>query len=199
MLLKILMTTLFVAVGSSLIFAVLFAIAYSKLVAEEVRVKNGWQQIEHVFKERINVVPTLLAVFERFAASEKQILREVLDITAVIAKMDISADIVHESGKFSIMEESQIQLTLGVRRLMVLAERYPDILKVKEFSIAQAHLDGLENRMATQSREYNQAAKKFNKLVGIFPASLIANMMRFNKKTYFKKAMDAQQLLKREP
>ena len=137
-----------------------------------------------------------LAVFERHASSEKQILREIWGIHEVISHMQVTANTIHEEGKFSIFEESQSQLTLMIRRLMALAEKYPEVGTSRDFKTTQAHLDGLENRVATGERFYNQAAKEFNKTADVFPTSLIAKIMRYGKKSYFKKELDAQQFVK---
>src|SRR3989338_475076 len=99
--LQTLMGFLFVVVGVNIVLAILFGVVYSKLVSEDVRAKNAWQQVSSLFRDRLRVLATLLALFENHAPAETKTLREVWDIVDVIAKIDSSSDIIHEQRKFS--------------------------------------------------------------------------------------------------
>lgn len=194
--LGILVGILFTVIGLTLIFAVLFGVVYSKLVAEDVKTRNAWKQIDHVFKERVKIIPTLLAVFERYVSSEKKLMRELLDITSIIANVGATEDLLHQKGRFLVYEQGQIQLTLGIRRLMALTEKYPDVVRVPEFVTFNLQLDAAENRIATESRAYNQVVHKFNRMIEIFPTSMVAQVLQYNKKIPFSKEMSAEQLMK---
>ena len=193
---RIFTSVLSTIVGLNLLVAIFYAFALVKLIAEETHVKNAWANIDRVFKERLHVIPTLLAVFERHAPAEKKLLREIWDIHGVISKIEVSPEIINEEGKFSIFEESQVQLTLAVRRLIALMDRYQEVAKNRDFKVAQVHLDGLENRAATEARFYNQAARKFNKIAKMFPKNLVARFVNLDRKVCFKRELDAEQLFK---
>ncbi len=193
---KIFTGILSVIVSLNLLVAIFYAFALVKLITEETHVRNAWINIDRVFKERLHVIPTLLAVFEHHAPAEKKLLREIWDIHAVISKLEVSPEIVNEEGKFSIFEESQAQLTLAVRRLIGLGDRYPGVVKNRDFKVAQVHLDGLENRAATEARFYNQAAVKFNRIAKMFPKNLIARFVNLDRKICFKRELGAEQLFK---
>jgi len=69
---------------------------------------------------------------------------------------------------------------------MVVVEKYPDLKANQNFLDLQAQLEGTENRIAVERRNFNEAAKEYNTYIRQFPASIIANMNNFEKKEYFK-------------
>ena len=68
---------------------------------------------------------------------------------------------------------------------MVIVENYPDLKANENFIQLQDELAGTENRIAVSRKAYNDAATKYNKEIQMFPGSIIANMKKFEKVTYF--------------
>jgi LemA protein len=78
-------------------------------------------------------------------------------------------------------------------RLLAVVENYPDLKANQNFLALQTQLEGTENRITVERRRYNEAAQSFNTLRRTFPSVVIANMMAFQEKAYFKAQEGAAQ------
>jgi len=67
-------------------------------------------------------------------------------------------------------------------------EQYPQLKATQNFSELQAQLEGTENRITVERRNFNDAAQQYNTYLRRFPANLFAGMFGFQKKAYFKGA-----------
>ena len=55
----------------------------------------------------------------------------------------------------------------------------------ENFKDLQAQLEGTENRISVERRNFNEAANQYNTYIRKFPQSIIAGMRDFEKKPYF--------------
>jgi len=67
----------------------------------------------------------------------------------------------------------------------VVVERYPDLKASANFRDLQAQLEGTENRIAVERRDFNEAVKAYDTAVKSFPAMLYAGLFGFHEKPYF--------------
>ncbi|MDD2204946.1 MAG: LemA family protein, partial [Bacteroidales bacterium] len=82
-------------------------------------------------------------------------------------------------------EAAQSELSSALSRLMVVVEKYPDLKANENFILLQSQLEGTENRISVERKNFNEAAKNFNTAIRVFPKNIIANMCGFEKKAYF--------------
>ena len=68
---------------------------------------------------------------------------------------------------------------------MRITENYPELKANQNFQELQAQLEGTENRISVERRNFNQATQDYNTFIRKFPQNLIANMFGFEKKPYF--------------
>ena len=62
-------------------------------------------------------------------------------------------------------------------RLLVVAERYPDLKANENFRDLQAQLEGTENRITVARKRYIEQVAEFNKSVRYFPTNLTAKFL----------------------
>jgi LemA protein len=70
-------------------------------------------------------------------------------------------------------------------RLLVVVERYPDLKATENFRELQASLEGTENRISVERRDFNTAVQNYNTAIKSFPAVFYAGIFGFNPKPYF--------------
>jgi LemA protein len=68
---------------------------------------------------------------------------------------------------------------------MAVAEQYPQLQSVQAFRDFQAQYEGMENRIATERRRFNETAQEFNTYIRRFPKNIWAGMFHFEKRAYF--------------
>jgi LemA protein len=77
-------------------------------------------------------------------------------------------------------------LSSALSRLMVTVEKYPDLKANTNFLELQSQLEGTENRIAVERKRFNETVQEFNTAVRQFPKNIIAGIMGFAAKGYFK-------------
>jgi len=82
-------------------------------------------------------------------------------------------------------QQAQDGLSSALSKLMVVVERYPDLKANQNFLELQSQLEGTENRITVERRKFNEAARKYNTYIKLFPKNILANMFGFDPKPYF--------------
>jgi LemA protein len=156
---------------------------YNTLVQRQEQVRESWAQVENVLQRRYDLIPNLVNTVKGYAQHEQQLLEE---ITRLRSQWGASASIDEKVA-------SAQQLEGALARLLVVAERYPDLKANQSFMALQDELAGTENRIAVERQRYNEAVRDYNVAVRSFPTNLIAGMTGFKPNdTYFEAAAEAK-------
>ena len=83
------------------------------------------------------------------------------------------------------LEQAQGQLSSALSRLLVVVERYPDLKATENFRDLQAQLEGTENRISVERRDFNTAVQNYDTAIKSFPAVFYAGAFGFGAKPYF--------------
>jgi LemA protein len=172
----------------------LFAIGVNnKIVRKSTAVDARWADVQNVYQRRADLIPNLVKTVEGAAGFERTTLNEVVGAraTATQTKIDASRapDDPEQLRKFQAAQDA---LSSALSRLMVVVERYPDLKANRNFQELQAQLEGTENRIAVERRNYTQAVQDYNAYIQQFPASLIAGFRNFKTKPYFEATAGAE-------
>lgn len=133
------------------------------------QVKAAWSQVENQYQRRADLVPNLVATVKGYAAHERETLQAVVEARAKVGSINVDADMLANPQAMSQFAEAQQQMTSALSRLLVVAERYPDLKANQNFLALQSQLEGTENRIAVSRRDYIQAVQQFNTEVRTFP------------------------------
>jgi LemA protein len=155
--------------------------AYNRLVTLDQRVQAQWGQVQNVYQRRADLVPNLVQTVKGAAAFEKD------TFTQVAAARSRAEAAPKDPAQLAQFQAAQDQLGSALGRLMVVAERYPDLHATQAFRDLQAQLEGTENRIAVERMRFNEAAREFNTARARFPIVLFANLFggKFATKPYF--------------
>jgi LemA protein len=167
---------------------------YNTLVGLAQGVDAQWAQVENVYQRRADLVPNLVATVQGAANFEKSTLLAVTEARASVGKVQISGkDLVNDPAAFARWQKAQDSLSSALSRLLVVAEKYPDLKATQNFRDLQAQLEGTENRISVERMRFNEAAQAYNTARLRFPTVLIANTFGFHEKAYFKAQEGAAQ------
>ena len=89
------------------------------------------------------------------------------------------------AAQLAEFDRAQGQLSSALSRLLVVAERYPDLKATENFKELQAQLEGTENRISVERGRYNETLQAYNSAIRSFPANLFAATFGFHVKPYF--------------
>lgn len=183
--------------ATSIVLIVLAAVAiwgisaYNGLVKADEGVKTAWSQVENVYQRRADLIPNLVATVKGYASHESETLEGVVEARAKATQVTVDIDNLSEEN-IAKFQQAQGELGAALGRLMAIGEAYPDLKASQNFSELQAQLEGTENRIAVERKNYNEAARKYNTSIRVFPRNIIASMTGFTAKGYFEASEGAE-------
>ncbi len=157
---------------------------YNKMVTLEEGITGSWSQVENQYQRRADLIPNLVNTVKGYADFEQETLTGVIEARAKATSVSIDPSNLTPASMANF-EQAQQGLSGALSRLMVTVERYPDLKANQQFMQLQVQLEGTENRIAVERRNFNQTVQGFNTLIRKFPQSIIANISGFEKKGYF--------------
>ena len=183
--------TIILIVGVVVLIVFWFVGKYNGLVNKEENVNSKWAQVENVYQRRADLIPNIVATVKGYAEHEQQVLTDVVAARAKATSVNFNADNMTEEN-IKAFQAAQDQLSGALSRLLVTVEKYPDLKANQNFMELQAQLEGTENRISVERKNFNDAVKEYNTGLRRFPTNIVANMFGFDKKAYFEAAAGAE-------
>jgi LemA protein len=143
-------------------------------------VQASWAEVQNQYQRRADLVPNLVATVKGAAAHEKDTLEAVMNARARATQMTVNPEQLTPE-RLKQFEQAQGQLSQALGRLMVVAEKYPELRANENFRDLQVQLEGTENRITTARRRYIDSVRTFNDLITVPPTS-VTNSLFYKKK-----------------
>jgi LemA protein len=178
-----------------IIFGTAIAGTYNSLVTLDQAAQAQWGQVENVYQRRMDLIPNLVNTVKGAANFEQSTLTAVTEARAKVGQVTSGAveNIARDPQAFARFQQAQDGLSSALSRLMVVAERYPELKATQGFRDLQVQLEGTENRITVERGRFNDAARDFNSKRDSFPTVLIAGFFpKFQEKPYFKATTGAE-------
>ncbi|MFN4813269.1 MAG: LemA family protein [Bacteroidota bacterium] len=169
----------------------LFVGSYNKMVEMDENVKEKWAQVENAYQRRNDLIPNLVNTVKGYADFEKSTLTDVVKARASATGVKIEANDL-SAENIAKFQQAQDGLSTALSRLLVSVERYPDLKANENFRDLQTQLEGTENRIGIQRKNFNEAVKDYNLMVRTFPNNLFAGLFGFSQKGYFRSVVGAE-------
>jgi LemA protein len=181
------MGCLIAAIVAVVIFGMYLVGVYNGLVGSQQAVETQWANVQNAYQRRADLIPNLVASVKGAANFERTTLREVIEARSRVGQLTPQAttEILNDPQKFAQFQQAQDQLSSALSRLMVVVEQYPQLQSVQGFRDLMVQLEGTENRIGVERRNFNLAAQDYNTRIRRFPAALFAGMMGFQPRPYF--------------
>lgn len=170
---------------AALALIVLWGISVNNnMVSQEENVTKAWANVENQYQRRADLIPNLVNTVKGYAAHESETLQAVVEARTKATSVNVDAEnMTAEQLKEYQAAQNEVGGALG--RLIAIAENYPDLKANQNFLELQSQLEGTENRIAVERKNFNDAANQFNTYIRKFPQSLFAGILGFDKKPYF--------------
>lgn len=172
---------LLVVLGVILVWGVT---SYNGLVSAEEGVSTAWSNVENQYQRRADLIPNLVNTVKGYAAHEQETLDAVVAARTRATQVVVDAEDMTPE-KLQQFQKAQGEVGAALGRLLAITEAYPDLKANQNFLELQAQLEGTENRISVERRNFNDAARKFNTSIRTFPRNIIAGMCGFEKRPYF--------------
>jgi len=150
---------------------------YNKLQGLDEEVKGAWAEVQNQYQRRADLVPNLVNTVKGAANFDQETLQKVIEARSAATSVKIDANALNNPETFRKFEQAQNQLSGALSRLLVVAERYPELKANQNYQTLQAQLEGTENRIAVARRRYIQSVAEYNKGIRYFPTNLTAKWL----------------------
>lgn len=158
--------------------------AYNGMVSDQETATTALANVQATYQRRADLIPNLAKTVQAYAKHEEKTFTEVTQARAAASQIKLSADNLTPE-KIKQFENAQGDLSQALGKLMVVAERYPELKANENFLGLQDQLEGCENRINKARQDYNSAVQSYNKNVRSFPNVLFAGMFGFSPMTKF--------------
>src|SRR5437764_8245597 len=155
------------------VIGLLFWGAYNRLVGLQQGVDAEWAQVQTVYQRRADLIPNLVNTVQGAANFEKSTLTDVTNARASVGRVQLDpTKAPTDAAQLEQFQAAQGQLGNALSRLLVVAERYPELRANQSFLTLQAQLEGTENRISVERGNFNTAVQNYNVAVRSFPTNL---------------------------
>jgi LemA protein len=144
---------------------------HDQLVTLDEGIKAAWTKLEGLLQRRLDSVPNYIETIKAYAPHEQGVFGAV---TTAHLK---AATALTRFNKIAAHND----LTIALDQLRVVTERYPDLKADQNFIRLQDELAGIENSIADECLQYNEAVKAYNAYRQGFPADIVAALSGFGK------------------
>lgn len=165
--------------------------SYNAAVGKDENVKKAWSQVENQYQRRADLIPNLVNTVKGYANFEQQTLEAVVAARASATQVKIDANNLTPEN-LQRFEQAQQGLSGALGRLLAVAENYPDLKANQNFLDLQKQLEGTENRISVERKNFNDAAQDYNSYIRRFPTNLLVGIFGFSQKEYFKSAAGSE-------
>lgn len=170
--------------------------SYNGLVGKKQTVDAKWSEVENQMQRRADLIPNIVATVKGYAKLEETIFTKIAE-----ARSHLLSTLSNPSSTTEDKMAADNKLTQTLRegkldggggllgtggRFLQIAEQYPNLKSDQSFLRLQDELAGTENRLAVSRKYYNESAQDYNTTRSRFPTVLIAGMLGFQEKAYFK-------------
>ena len=158
--------------------------SYNGMVKMDEEVSSAWSNVENQYQRRADLIPNLVNVVKGYASHEKETFEAVVSARSKATQVTVDPEnLTPEKLQEYQKAQGEVGATLG--RLLAITESYPELKANENFKELQAQLEGTENRISVERRNFHEIARTYNSAIRSFPRSIIAGMFGFEKRPYF--------------
>lgn len=167
---------------------------YNGLIASRNDVDGKWAQVENNLQRRADLIPNLVNAVKGYVKLEESVFTKIAEARAKIQsttatpeeKMAASNQMTEVARGAGLIPGGNGGILGTGGRFLSIVEQYPQLKSDQQFLRLQDELAGTENRLAVARKDYNESVQTYNTNRQTFPTVIIAGMLGFQDKPFFK-------------
>lgn len=165
------------------VIVVVFVVGkYNTIVKYDESVKTAWSQVENVYQRRLDLIPNLVNTVKGAAAQESGVLVAVVNARANATKVVVD---IKDATSLATFQKAQGEVSSALSKLLAVVESYPQLQSIQAFRDLMTQLEGTENRITVERKNFNDAVNTLNIYIRRFPANIVATIFNFVKAQQF--------------
>jgi LemA protein len=173
--------TIYIVIALAVLVALYGGVTYNSLITKNEAITAQWAQVENQYQRRFDLIPNLVASVQGIMKQEQSVFTALADARARYSGA-VTADAKAAAA-------GQVESSLG--RLIAVVENYPDLKSSQAVQDLMVSLEGTENRVSVERKNYNDSVQSYVTSIQRFPTSVIALMFGFGPRTYFQVTNEA--------
>src|SRR5881227_571315 len=169
------MIALWIVVGILVLILLWGVLSYNRFVSQRNLIRNAFANIDTELRRRYDLIPNLVETVKGYAAHERELFEEVARARSAAIGATGAAE----------QASAENAITSGLRKLLAVAENYPDLKASANFLALQEELTGTESKIAYARQYYNEQVRLLNTRIQSFPSSVIATLFHFERREFF--------------
>ena len=169
-----------IIIGSSL-----SSCGYNGLVQKREAVNAQWANVEASYQRRADLIPNLVETVKGGGKYEQETLDKVISDRAKATSIHLNVNNLSQD-QIEKFQAAQNQLSGSLSRLLVVAEKYPELQATKGYSELRVELASTEDKVNFERKKFNDMVNDYNASIQTFPELVTAKMFGFTAKGYFK-------------
>ena len=150
-------------------------VVFNRLIRARNLVREGWSGIDVQLLRRSDLIPNLIEAVKGYAGHERALFAE------IAAKRTQALNTTGVTSRAAAEQDLQA----SVRRMLAVAEAYPELKASRNFLELQKQLAELEDQLQLARRYYNGTVRDYNIGIQSFPDLLLARVFSFRDENYF--------------
>ena len=140
-------------------------------------VNAEFANLQAEYQRRNDLIGNLVETVKGAAGSEEQILTQITEARSRATSVNLTPEQLSDPQAVRAYNDAQAGLSTA-RSLLgtVIMERYPQLQSQQRFGDLMVALEGTENRIRTQRRDYNEAVRLYNTTIRTFPDAIGARI-----------------------
>lgn len=164
---------------------------YNGMVDKQEQATTALANVQTQYQRRADMMPQLAKIVKAYAKHEKETFEAVTKARAAVGQVKLDPTNLTPE-KLQQYSAAQGELASAFSRLMVVAEKYPELKASENFKSLQVQEEGTENRISEARRKFNDAVQDYNQTVRKMPNALIAGIFGFQVMPKFEAAAGAE-------
>ncbi|MEI8062186.1 MAG: LemA family protein [bacterium] len=175
--------TILIILAVFVIIGIYLVGSYNHFIGMKQDVTSKWAQVENQLQRRFDLVPNLVETVKGLTKQEQTVFGEIADARTRYAGAQTQSD--------KVAAANQFESSIG--RLLVITENYPTLESSKLFSDLMIQLEGTENRISVERKNYNDTVQVYDTALQRFPGGVVGRMFGFAPAEYFQVSSEAKQ------
>lgn len=159
--------------------------AYNALLPLNINIDLKTADLAAQYQRRADLVPNIVASVKGETEFEKGTLVEVTEARAKATSVQLTPEVLKDPKAMEAYQANQATLSGALGRLLVAAEKYPELRANSAFKDLRVTLEEAENRIKYARFELNKAVAAFNNKQQVFPTNIISGFAGMHARVYF--------------
>jgi LemA protein len=176
----------FVLLALALLAAFYAVSVFNGLISLRNNIEKAWANIDVMLKQRYDLIPNLVEAVKGYKRYEKGLLSDLARIRALAGRAQTLAQKAAASDA----------LASSLKSVFAISESYPELKANEGFMELQKQLASIENQIADRREFYNESVLLFNTKIKSMPDMVVARILNYKEKEYFKATSEEQKAVR---